>query len=119
MFNDRAVYQAPGPVEIVKEFNDKVLIFYNTHDLYDTSLAAENTPLESEEEWEKISRNILMVDKKGEIVWRIENFNYKNKPDRYIWAAFENKEWYVYTKSGYLKTFDLNTGKILTSEYAP
>ena len=115
MFNGVTVYEAPGPVVIEHEFNDKALILYWPGRLYDSGPGNRYKSLESEELWEQVSRNVLMVDKDGNVEWRIANFNYKNRPNFYYRIAQDDQGWFATTSDDYLKKIDMETGEVLES----
>lgn len=117
MFNNVVVYQAPGYVEIEHQFNDKALVLYRPGHLYDSGPGDQYKSLESEELWKKVSRNVLMIDKDGNVLWRIQNHNYKNTPDAYLWArVHEDGTLIAYSNTGYRSKIDIETGKILDSD---
>ena len=118
LYAEKPIYSARGVITIENEHNGNALIVSHSRDISDSN-GNRQSAIRSEELWRDISCNVLLISKDGQIVWRIENFNYENEPDPYIRATLDDGNWIAYTESGYLKEFDIETGKIINSVYSP
>ncbi len=113
-FDNHEIFVAPAEVlqVLTDVFDEKAVVFYNGQELFPEfdGPPALRPPLENRELHSLINRNIVLIDKEGKIVWRIENDSPGLDPYGYVKANRDG--WQVKRDDGFLYDLEMNTGKV-------
>ena len=117
-YNGQKIFRAPGEIidTLVKNFDDRILILYESYQFApDKCLAIHMPKLSSQDEIDLIGRNVLMINTKGDVLWRIETDT--DYAARYTYIREVGKRVYVGRSDDWRFLLDLRTGKISDASF--
>jgi len=118
MVDGRIVYKAPSRIQEAVFLGERIVVVYSAHEILPRgSFPPDNWPRLTDDQIQKASRNVLMLDLEGNIIWRIEPWVPSGERDwshGYGGLLQIPKEniWRIYNRKGWSMTIDINTGSL-------